>query len=314
MNYSNSPLAKPYDWGTKNSNPRANNTYNPTGEITKITIHHMAGKMTAKACADMHHGKNVASANYYIGYNGEISCGVPESRRSWCSSSPTNDYKAITIEVSNNGGAPDWPVSDKSLKACIDLCIDICKRNGIKSINYTGDKSGNLTMHCWFTATSCPGPTLKSLFPKIAEEINKGLSIEETKPAPAPSQPAPTPATPDNDTIEALAKRVLNGEFGNGEARKKALGDLYPVVQAKVNELLGYTKKVYWRVQCGAFRDKGNAINLQNKLKAKGYDTYLVFVNNLYKVQLGAFTNKLNAETLSSKLSFDGFDTYIVQY
>lgn len=314
MNYSNSPLAKPYDWGTKNSNPRANSTYNPTGEITKITIHHMAGKMTAKACADMHHGKAKASANYYIGYNGEISCGVPESRRSWCSSSPTNDYKAITIEVSNNGGAPDWPVSDKSLKACIDLCIDICKRNGIKSINYTGDKSGNLTMHCWFTATSCPGPTLKSLFPKIAEEINKGLSVEETKPAPAPSQTAPAPTTPDNDTIEALAKRVLNGEFGNGEARKKALGDLYPVVQAKVNELLGYTKKVYWRVQCGAFREKNNALALQQKLKSKGYDTYLVNVNGLYKVQLGAFSSRLNAETLSSKLSFDGFDTYIVQY
>ena len=33
-------------------------------------------------------------------------------------------------------------VSDKALKATIELCVDICKRNGIKKLNYTGDKSG----------------------------------------------------------------------------------------------------------------------------------------------------------------------------
>lgn len=56
-------------------------------------------------------------------------------------------------------------------------------------------------------------------------------------PAPAPT-PAPAPQ-PSGD-IDDLARRVINGEFGNGDARRAALGDLYGAVQARVNEMLGY--------------------------------------------------------------------------
>jgi peptidoglycan hydrolase-like protein with peptidoglycan-binding domain len=69
-------------------------------------------------------------------------------------------------------------VSDKALEATINLCVDICKRNGIEKINYTGDKTGNLTMHKWFAATGCPGPYLSEKFPYIANEINKRLGVD----------------------------------------------------------------------------------------------------------------------------------------
>ena len=39
-------------------------------------------------------------------------------------------------------------------------------------------------------------------------------------------------------SIEILAKRVIKGEFGNGNIRKTKLGDSYPNVQNKVNEIL----------------------------------------------------------------------------
>jgi len=39
-------------------------------------------------------------------------------------------------------------------------------------------------------------------------------------------------------SIDELAKEVIEGKYGNGEERKKALGDKYGAVQAKVNELL----------------------------------------------------------------------------
>lgn len=39
--------------------------------------------------------------------------------------------------------------------------------------------------------------------------------------------------------IDALAQRVIAGEFGNGDARRAALGDKYGAVQTRVNELLG---------------------------------------------------------------------------
>ena len=86
---------------------------------------------------------------------------------------------AVTIEVANDGGAPDWHVSDKALASLIDLCVDICKRNGIEKLNFTGDATGNLTMHKWFQATACPGPYLESKFPYIASEVNKRLSVTQ---------------------------------------------------------------------------------------------------------------------------------------
>lgn len=40
------------------------------------------------------------------------------------------------------------------------------------------------------------------------------------------------------EDIEGLAWRVINGEFGNGQARRDALGDNYAAVQKRVNEIL----------------------------------------------------------------------------
>ena len=46
-----------------------------------------------------------------------------------------------------------------------------------------------------------------------------------------------------NKSVEELAKEVIAGKYGNGEARKKALGDRYAEVQARVNEILAPTPK-----------------------------------------------------------------------
>lgn len=39
------------------------------------------------------------------------------------------------------------------------------------------------------------------------------------------------------EIIELLAKEVIKGRYGNGNERKKRLGELYPIVQKRVNEL-----------------------------------------------------------------------------
>lgn len=41
------------------------------------------------------------------------------------------------------------------------------------------------------------------------------------------------------EIIEILANRVINGDYGNGQERREKLGDLYSVVQSRVNELCG---------------------------------------------------------------------------
>ena len=153
-----------------NSNPRKNN-------IKKITIHHMAGNLSVETCGNVFASTSrQASSNYGVGSDGRIGMYVEEKNRAWTSSSPNNDHQAVTIEVANDSGAPNWHVSDTALEATINLCVDICKRNNISSLNYTGNSNGNLTRHDMFKNTNCPGSYLGSKFSYIAEEVNKRLN------------------------------------------------------------------------------------------------------------------------------------------
>jgi hypothetical protein len=99
-------------------------------------------------------GRNM-SANYAIDKNARVGLFCSEADRSWCSSSAWNDNRAITIEVSNSKLGDPWPVSDKVYAKLIDLCVDICQRNNIKALTFTGDKNGSLTFHKFFAATGC---------------------------------------------------------------------------------------------------------------------------------------------------------------
>lgn len=149
-------------------------------KISKITIHHMAGNLTVETCGNIFASSaREASANYGIGSDGRVGLYVEEKNRSWASANRENDMMAVTIEVANDGGAPDWHVSDVAIAKLIDLCVDICKRNGIEKLNYTGDTSGNLTRHNMFVPTNCPGPYLQSKFPYITSEVNKRLGASE---------------------------------------------------------------------------------------------------------------------------------------
>lgn len=165
------------------------NSTNPRNhKIDTITIHHVAGVLSAKGIAELFTSpERQASCNYAIGNDGEIALVVDEANRSWCTSSRENDHRAITFEVSNSASGGDWPVSDAALESVIKLCVDICQRNGIERLNFTGDKTGNLTMHKWFAATACPGPYLSAKFPYIADEVNRRLH-GDVSPDPQPAQ------------------------------------------------------------------------------------------------------------------------------
>jgi len=151
-----------------------------TAKIDAITIHHMAGVMSVEQCGGIFAAASrKASSNYGIGNDGRVALYVDEANRAWTSSNTANDNRAVTIEVSNSKAAEPWPVSDAAYRSLIALCVDICRRNGIEKLNYTGDKSGNLTAHRWFAATACPGDWLYSRFAQIAEEVNRALTQKE---------------------------------------------------------------------------------------------------------------------------------------
>lgn len=156
-----------------NSNPRKY-------PIKKITIHHMAGNGSIETVGRLFSSPDrKGSSNYGIGTDGRVGLYVEEKDRAWTSSNAENDHQAITIEVANDEIGGNWHVSDTAFNKLIELCVDICKRNGIEKLNYTGDKTGNLTRHNMFAATSCPGAYLQGKFPYIAETVNKLLGGED---------------------------------------------------------------------------------------------------------------------------------------
>lgn len=250
--------------------------------IDKITIHHMAGDLSVETCGNLFaNPSREASSNYGIGSDGRVGLYVDEGDRAWASASPSNDNRAVNIEVANCETGGDWPVSAAAYSKLIDLCVDICQRNGIKALNYTGDADGNLTEHRMFVATACPGPYLHERMGRIAAEVNSRLSAQPAK------------------SVDEVAREVIRGEWGNGSDRRQRLeaaGYDYNAVQDRVNAILTgdapeqptpaepvepspepeqpATDKLY-RVQVGAFAVRENAEKMLQRLKDAGFEGYI---------------------------------------
>lgn len=194
-----------------------------TMKIDRITPHCVVGQCSVETLGNVFApSSRQASSNYGIGPDGRVGMYCEEGNRSWCSSSNANDQRAVTIECASDTTSP-YAMNDTVYNRLIDLCVDICKRNGKdcllwlvdknKTLNYT-PKSNEmvLTVHRWFANKSCPGDWLFNRLGKLAEEVTKRLRGNE---------------------------------------------DMY-------------------RVQVGAYENKANAENMLKKLKAAGFDGFIV--------------------------------------
>ena len=247
------------------------NSSSRTAKISKITLHHMAGNLSVEACGKVFETtERQASSNYGVGTDGRIGLYVEESRRAWTSSNRDNDNVAVTIEVANDGGSPDWHVSDKALESTIALCVDICQRNGIAKLNFTGDTSGNLTMHKWFSNTLCPGPYLGSKFPYIAEEVNRRLSANKEEQV--------TTNTPKEENAVSggsagVLYRIQVGAYNSKAFAEKQVQKIksagFPDVYIAVVD-----GKLY-RVQIGKYETKAEAEKQLAKVKEKGFSGFV---------------------------------------
>ena len=80
---------------------------------------------------------------------------------------------------------------DVAYKSLIKLLVDICKRNGIKKLVWSTNKSErmnhlngcNMTVHRDYANKSCPGDYLYNLHGQIAKEVNAQLGLGSSKPA-----------------------------------------------------------------------------------------------------------------------------------
>lgn len=149
-------------------------------KITDITIHHMAGNLTVEQCGEVFQTRP-ASSNYGIDSKGRVGMYVQEAYTSWANGNFASNQRSITIELANDRIGGNWHVSDTAINKCIELCVDVCRRNGIKRLNFTGNTNGNLTAHRMFTSTTCPGDYLYSKFPYIQNEVNRQLGQGDGK-------------------------------------------------------------------------------------------------------------------------------------
>ena len=179
---SNSPLVT-YTNITKNKTSPRNHA------IDTITIHCIVGQWTAKqGCDYFATTDRECSANYIVGKDGSVGLSVDEADRSWCTSSRENDNRAITIEVASDTEHP-YAVTDAAYAALIKLVADICKRNGIKKLVWSTNKTDrvnhangcNMTVHRDYANKACPGQYLYDRHGAIAAAVNEILGSSTTQ-------------------------------------------------------------------------------------------------------------------------------------
>lgn len=113
---------------------------------------------------------------------------------------------------------------------------------------------------------------------------------------------------------------TVHRDYANKSCPGTYLYERHAQIASEVNKRLGSTNIKpepekpsvgLYRVQTGAFKSKANADAMLAKVKAKGFDTYMVKVGDLYKIQVGAFKVKANAEATLKTLQAAGFSAFI---
>lgn len=263
MGFTNSSLAT-----VKMISP--NRTPNRNHTIDTITIHCFVGQVTAKrGCEVFQPSSKGVSCNYVVGYDGSIGLCVEEKDRSWCTggytkdangnqvpirvngiSGSSNDYQAVTIEVASDATHP-YAITDKAMAALIELCADICRRNGIKQLLWSGDKKlvgnpakQNLTVHRWFAKKACPGDYIYQRLGDIAAKVNAKLGASGAAAAPA----APVSNVPYTVRITATDLNIRKGP-GTNNAK---VGVIKPGVYTIVSEATGQGATLWGKLKSGA--------------------------------------------------------------
>lgn len=164
-----------------------------------------------------------------------------------------------------------YAMNSKVYDSLVKLCTDICKRNGKKKLLWLGSKS-------------------------------KALNY-----------------SPKSDEMVLTVHRWFANKSCPGDWLYSRLDDLAEKVTKNLSGTTTSTtttttttkKDTLYRVQVGAYSVKNNADVQLKKVKATGFDTYMVKVGGLYKIQVGAYSKKENAEAMQKKLKAKGFESFI---
>ena len=230
---------------------------------------------------------------------------LPWNRRGWHAGTGTSGGSAnnthIAFEICEDG-LSNADYFNKVYKEAVELTAILCKEynldpmaDGVVICHSEGYSRGIASNHAdvmhWFPKH---GKSMDTFRADVKAKMGGGTTV--------------TPSIP-TKSIEAIAKEVIAGKWGNGADRKakiEAAGYNYSQVQAKVNELLGVsvstptpkpTKTVDQLAQEVIAGKWGTGNDRKNRLTAAGYNA--TAVQNKVNELLGASTAKPNTPSKS---------------
>ena len=186
--------------------------------IDRIVVHFTATLASARNNAtyfSRNEGQG-ASAHYFVDdITPEIYQSVAEGDTAWHAGDWQMNCRAIGIEVVSAG--EDFSATEVEKLGWLVRKLMAKYGIGASGVIRHNDVTGKL----------CPAPYVAaSKWAALKAAITDGAASGGT-----------TSAAP-GGTVSELARRVIAGEFGNGDARRAALGSRYSEVQAEVNRIL----------------------------------------------------------------------------
>lgn len=214
--------------------------------INGVVIHHVAGTNGLSYVAN----KNDRNSHptYHIARSGAVTGIVNPDRRPY-STGGTPDPNAVTFEIDNSSTGGDWPVTNESIEALIDVIIYHASQSPRAGKGFALNQPAVtqseffIAWHSQYKATACPGPFIKAQLDYIVSECNKRTTVP---PPPPPAPPKPAPVIPVNASIKTIANQVIAGKWGTGKTRVLRLTDAgydAKAVQALVNKILAEKNK-----------------------------------------------------------------------
>ena len=223
MAYTNSSLVSYTKLSPNHSGQR-------THSIDRITPHCVVGQCSVETLGSIFlPTSRQASSNYGIGVDGRVGMYVEEKNRSWCSSSSANDQRAVTIECASDTTEP-YAFKDVVYNRLVELCTDICKRNGKTKLLWLGDKAKTLnyspasdemvlTVHRWFANKSCPGNWMYARMGDLASKVTAALGGNAETAGPA-GQEESTATIKAGDLVTITGSTYYNGKTIPGWVKK----------------------------------------------------------------------------------------------
>lgn len=162
-----------------------------------------------------------ASAHLFIDKNGDVRQSVKFGDTAWHSGNRSMNRRSIGIEVI--GAGEDF--TEAQIASLTAVIAELKKTYGIKN--------ANVIRHYDVTGKRCPAAYVSaSKWKTLHARICGGSASSGSSGSSSGS------GSGSSVDIDKLAKDVIAGKYGNGDARKKALGSNYSAVQKRVNEML----------------------------------------------------------------------------